>query len=64
MFCAIFNRLLLLLEYAARVLSVKNNTMIVECNKWFETNHFFIEFKEEENIRAKVTTYQLIVYIY
>jgi hypothetical protein len=56
MFCALFGRLILILENIARTIAIENVDIITECNNWFEKNHFCIEFKQENHMTIKVNS--------
>jgi len=55
MFCAIFQRLLFILEGIARLFSVENSLIIDKCNEWFEKNHLYITFDKDKKFNAKIT---------
>ena len=49
MFCAIFGRILQIIQTFAR-----KEKLIDECNKWFEDNHLYIVFHDEKKMKIKV----------
>lgn len=64
MFCAIFTRLLAVLESIVRLSTAEDDKILKTVNDWFQNNHFFIEFKAAEDMIKRGVIIVQVLFIF